>query len=306
MIINGQAVKGANRLANHLLKQENEKVQVLEISGVATNDNLHEALRDMEVVGALTQSQKGRVLYHANINPKANERLTPEQYIKASDQLMKELGFEGQPRAIVMHQKNGRQHAHLVVQLTDVEKMKLRPVRNNYYKHRVVARELERSLNLTKAPRSHTGKSYSQKEAEQTKKTGHRVKDLRHIVQRIYKHAIDGKTFQQGLNRWGMMLAHGKRLVVLDKNGAPHSLTRMLKSVANASDVKEKVADIAKVLPTVKQGQNSLDIQRRKETDLSSDQDRFHKRLKAGKGYLELTKKQEKLLNQKRGRGYSL
>ncbi|GAB5527501.1 MAG: hypothetical protein Roseis2KO_53730 [Roseivirga sp.] len=306
MIINGQAVKGAKRLANHLLKSENERVQVLEISGVASNDNLHQALRDMEIVGDLTKTRTGKVLYHANINPKKNERLTPEDYIKASDRLMKELGFTDQPRAIVMHQKQGRQHAHLVVQLTDVEKMKLRPISNNYYKHRAVARELEKTFGLEKTPGLHTGKSYSQAEAQQTKKTGYTVKDLRHIVQRIYKHAKDGKTFQQGLNRWGMMMAQGKRIVLLDKNGTPHSLTRMLKSVAQAREMKEKVADIAKALPTIEQGQNSLDIQRRKEIDLSKDQERFKDRLEAGKGYLELSATQERLLKQKRDRGYSL
>ena len=60
------------------------------------------------------------------------------------------------------------------------------------------------------------------------------------------------------------------------------------------------------MLPTVEQGQTSLDIQRQKEADLSSEQDRFDNRLQAGKGYIELTKTQDRLSKQKRNRGYSL
>ena len=308
MIINGQAVKGAKRLAKHLLKGENEIVRILEISGVVSNDNLHEALRDMEIIGDLTKSRSGKVLYHANINPRANERLTPEAYIKASDRLMKELGFIGQPRAIVMHQKQGRQHAHLVVQLTDIDRCKLKSISNNYYKHKTVARELEHSLELAYTSEHKTGRTYSQAEAQQTKKLNYKVKDFRHIVQRVYKHAKTGTLLQQGLNRWGMMVAKGKRLVLLDQKGQPHSLTRILKPIATAKEVREKMVDIIQALPSIEHGQNSLDIQRQKEIDLSKDQERFKGRLVAGKTYLDISKKQEQLLKQKRNndRDYSL
>ncbi len=249
MIINGQAVKGGNRLANHLLKQENEQVQVLEISGVAANDNLHEALKDMEAVGALTQSQTGKVLYHANINPKANERLTPEQYIKASDHLMKELGFQGQPRAIVMHQKQGRQHAHLVVQLTDIEQQKLKPISNNYYKHRTVARELEQSLELEKSPRKYTGKSYSQSEAQQAKKHGKPIGFLRQDIQDAFVLSKNGKEFTQRLAKKNLTLAKGRRLVLIDRYGNAQSLTRQLKEIANSKLIEKKLKDVLERLP---------------------------------------------------------
>ena len=101
-----------------------------------------------------------------------------------------------------------------------------------------------------------------------------------------------------------MVLARGKRLVVLDKNGAPQSLSRMLKSVTDIGKIKEKISDIIKTLPTIEQGRNRQDIQRKEEIDLSNEQSRFNKRIKAVKGYDELSKTQERLL--KRGRGYSL
>ncbi len=256
MIINGQAVKGAKRLANHLLKNENEKVSVLEISGTAVNDNLRAALSDMEVLGRLTKSQTGKVLYHANINPGVKERLTPKQYVQAADKLMEKLGFEGQPRAIVMHEKKGRQHAHLVVQLTDVEKAKLRPISNNYYKHREVAKELEKVFNLEKPHRHSTGRSYSQAEAQQAKKRNERVIDHRSVVQGLYLTSEDGRHFQYQLRENDLELAKGKRLVIVDNRGQVQSLTRTLKPLVNAKHVKEKLKDIINDIPSVEKAQS--------------------------------------------------
>ncbi|MFY0599306.1 MAG: relaxase/mobilization nuclease domain-containing protein [Cyclobacteriaceae bacterium] len=257
MIINGQAVKGATRLANHLMKQENEHVEVLEVLGTA-NENLYEALRDMEAVGAMTQSQTGKVLYHANIDPRQKETLTKEQYIKASDTLMNELGFTGQPRAIVMHVKGGRQHAHLVVQLTDTEKGKLKQVSNNYYKHKDVAKQLEREFQLEKAPRDKTGKSYNQKEAQQAKRLDKTVRQQRLIVRDCFDRAKDGKDFDFNLRKKEMMLAKGKRIVVLDKHGNAQSLNRQLNPYIKSKQVKEKIKDIVQDLPDIDTAQQYI------------------------------------------------
>lgn len=270
MVINGQAVKGAKRLANHLMKDENEKVSVLEITGTAVNDNLHEALRDMEALGRLTKSQTGKVLYHANINPRAKEQLTPEQYIEAADKLMEKLGFKGQPRAIVLHEKKGRQHAHLVVQLTDVEKAKLRPISNNYYKHKEVARELEKSLKLERTAEKKTGRSYSQAEAQQAKKKNERVINHRSVVQGLYLTSEDGRHFQYQLRKNGLELAKGKRLVIVDNRGQIQSLTRALKPLVNAKHVKEKLKDIIKDIPSVEKAQS-----RAKEKHLDRNQEQL-------------------------------
>lgn len=258
MVINGQAVKGAKRLANHLMKDENEKVSILEISGTVANDNLHFALRDMEDIGKLTKTQSGKVLYHANINPRKNEALTPEQYIKACDTLMEKLGFEGQPRAIVMHQKQGRQHAHLVVQLTDIEKGKLKTISNNYYKHKEVSRSLEKEFELAKTHEKKTGRSYSQSEAQQIGKTGRKVKTFKNVIRACYEYSKDGKEFAQKLANHALYLAKGKRLVVIDSLGQAQSLTRQLKYFDTAKKVKEKLSDIEKQLPNAEELQTNI------------------------------------------------
>ncbi len=258
MVINGQAVKGAKRLANHLMKNENEKVSILEISGTAVNDNLHEALRDMESIGKLTKSRSGKVLYHANINPRKNEVLTPDQYQKACDTLMEKLGMQGQPRAIVMHQKQGRQHAHLVVQLTDLDKGKLKRISNNYYKHKEVARSLEKEFELARTHEEKTGRSYTQSEAQQAQKTGQTARLNKSVIRSCYEYSKDGKDFAMKLSEYDLYLAQGKRLVIIDKLGNAQSLTRQLRHFDSAYNVKQKVKDVEDFLPNAEQLQKNI------------------------------------------------
>ena len=78
MIIKGGSTGGAGRIAAHLLSGENEKVQVKELRGVMTADNLRDALREMETAAKCTAARKP--LYHASINPRVGENLSAEQW----------------------------------------------------------------------------------------------------------------------------------------------------------------------------------------------------------------------------------
>ena len=309
MVINGQAVKGAKRLSHHLTKSENEIVEVLEISGVA-NDNLTNAFRDMETMGLMAQTQTGKVLYHANINPRKKEELTNNQYIQAADFLMDKLGFEGQPRAIVKHVKEGRQHAHLVVQLTDTEKGKLLPTSNNFYKHKEVSRELEKIFELEKTHERKSSNSYSQKEAQQAKRLGMTAKEYKTFLRGQFLISKSGKEFQERLAIKGFVLAQGKRVVVLDKYGHPQSLSKQLGDLANAKKVKEKLKDVMEHLPSIEDAQRDIKISRsekdldrtqkqmsaqtkgfKKDQELNQKQDQFNERLEYYKRQFELERK---------------
>jgi len=61
---------------------------------------------------------------HASINTRADERLPPEQRMQAIDRLEKDLGLTGQPRAVVVHEKEGREHCHVVWSRIDLDKMR--------------------------------------------------------------------------------------------------------------------------------------------------------------------------------------
>lgn len=283
MIVEGKAVGSPSWLAYHLTKTENEQVKILEITGTASNDNLRHALDDMHALGALTKTQNGKVLYHANLDPKKNEKLTPEQYLKAADIVMEKLGFQGQPRAVVMHVKGGRQHAHLVVQLTDIEKGRLLPTWQNYKKHQEAAKQIERELELEKIKREKTGRSYNKKEAEQAKKSGLSVDELRELIKEAFEQSRSAVEFQKILKQKGLILAKDKRLIVIDRNTKHWSLTRQLKAVAKAKEVKEKVASIEKFLPSLEHGKGlarRLDkIKSPKSIDQSQEEVNFRKRV---------------------------
>src|SRR5690242_160913 len=113
MIIKGHSRGSAAKLAKHLLRGDtNERVSILELHSPIAD--LSEALKDWQVLAGGTKGDKG--LYHANIDPDARYEMTQEQWKRAVDVLEEELGLKGQPRAVVMHEKHGRAHIHVVWQ----------------------------------------------------------------------------------------------------------------------------------------------------------------------------------------------
>ena len=144
MVIKGSARGSPGQLAAHLVRTDtNEKMRVVEQRGVAAED-LAGALKEMDAIGAALRTD--RTLYHASINTRADEHMTPAQWTAAIDRLEERLGFAGQPRVVVEHAKEGREHVHVVWARTDLEHMRAIRVDHNYRTHEEVARELEREF----------------------------------------------------------------------------------------------------------------------------------------------------------------
>src|SRR5262249_13727681 len=132
MIIKGGSRGAPGQLAWHLQRADtNERIEILELHSPA--DSLKEAFRDWQTLSEGTRGTKG--LYHANIDPAKDYVMTREQWQRAVEVLEKELGFEGQPRAVVMHEKHGREHIHIVWARTDIDRMVLRSDSMNYLAH---------------------------------------------------------------------------------------------------------------------------------------------------------------------------
>ncbi len=288
MIVKGQPVKGAKRLATHLLKSENEVVNIIQVDGIdasLTSEALRQSLIDMEDLGRLTKTQTGRVLYHANIDPRKHEQLTPDQYIQSADMLMDKLGLTNQPRIIVEHVKNGRQHAHLVVQLTDIERGTVRQLHNNFYKQSEIARDLEREFGLEPTQQRKTGNSYDMTEAQQIKKQGKSIAEYRSFLSDSYQNAKNGKEFKNSLRKQGYVIAKGDRLgmIVIGKDGSPRSLTRDLKSSAKATDVKIKLKDVIQHLPDVENAKRDVKSLQRElnQKDLEQTQEKLNAQIQS-------------------------
>jgi len=112
VIINGQARSGAKSLATHLMnRMKNERIELVDVRGCLST-NLLGALVEMEESAETTRCLKP--LYHANIDPARNVTMTPEQWQRSIDTLEEKLGLQDHARAVVRHQKHGREHIHVV------------------------------------------------------------------------------------------------------------------------------------------------------------------------------------------------
>lgn len=270
MIIKGGSRGAPGDLAKHLLRSDtNEHVVVLEVAWATPN--LREALTDWQTLTAGTRGFKG--LYHANIDPAKDYTLSGDQWAFAVDALERELGLEGQPRAIVMHQKHGREHIHVVWARTDIDTMKLRSDSGNYAAHERVSRQLEQTFGHTLVPGPHTGRdpdlpniTLNHAEWQQAERTGVTAQERRDAVRSAWEQSDTGAAFRDALADKGYMLAVGDRrgFVAIDKEGEIVALGKRSMGVAT-SEIGDRLASLGP-LPSVEearaaQRENTVPIQ---------------------------------------------
>jgi relaxase-like protein len=251
VIIKGTSCAGASRLAAHLTRTDtNERAEVKEIKGTVA-DNLSGALREMEAVAAGARTTKP--FYHGSINTRADERLTDEQRMQAIDKLEAALGLTGQARVVVVHEKEGREHCHIVWSRIDLDRMAAISDSNNYRTHEEVARSLEREFGHERVQGAHVERdgsarperTPSHREMLQSERTGISPEQAKEFMTGIWQSTKNGKEFQAALEEKGWILARGDRrdFVAIDLNGGVHSIARRVKGT-NAADVRERFADI--------------------------------------------------------------
>jgi hypothetical protein len=251
VIIKGTSCAGARRLAVHLTRTDtNERAEVKDIRGVVAQD-LSGALREMEGVAAGARTNKP--FYHGSINTRADERLTDEQRAYAIDKLEESLGLTGQPRVVVVHEKEGREHCHIVWSRIELDRMAAISDSNNYYKHEQVARALEKEFGHERVQGAHVERDGKQRpdrtpshsEMLQADRTGLSPQQARELMTGIWQSTKNGKEFQAALEDKGWILARGDRrdFVAIDPGGGVHSVARRIEG-ANAADVRQRFADI--------------------------------------------------------------
>jgi hypothetical protein len=153
MIIKGKSRSGPSALAAHLGNAEkNERVALLETRGTVARD-LRGALVEMDAHAAGTRCKNP--LYHAAISPAPPHRLTDEQRVAAIDALEAKLGLIGHARVVVMHEKLGREHIHVVWSRINLNTMRSVSDSHNYRKHEEVARNLERRFGHERVQGAH-------------------------------------------------------------------------------------------------------------------------------------------------------
>ena len=147
MILKGSQRSGARQLAAHLLNsRDNEHVEVHELRGFCADD-LQGAFQEIEATSRGTRAKQP--LFSLSLNPPPRENVSVAAFEAAIEMAERKLGLQGQPRAIVFHEKEGRRHAHAVWSRIDAEHMKAVNLPHFKRKLQDVARQLYREHGWT-------------------------------------------------------------------------------------------------------------------------------------------------------------
>ena len=90
MILHSNQRGGARDLARHLLKDENEHVEVYELRGFVS-DNLMSALNETYALSKATKCKQ--FLYSLSVNPPAHENASIADFLEAAERVEQELGL---------------------------------------------------------------------------------------------------------------------------------------------------------------------------------------------------------------------
>lgn len=234
MVIRGKARGNGRQLGRYLLStKENDRVEVIEIRGTASTD-LVKALVEMNMTSELTRTDKG--LYHAQINPAIGEDdLTNDQWIKAADILGEELKLNGK-RALVVHFKNNRKHAHVVWERYDHEKGKMISDSHNFRKHDKARQRMEQHFLMKETPLRNL-----------------KTPELRKRVTEMWHKTKTPEGFIQKAEMAGMKVVKSdnrRPFMLVDETGRSFDLVRHLEKVKTA-EVWERFKHVT--LPTDRQ-----------------------------------------------------
>lgn len=246
MLLKGSQRGGGQNLASHLMKlDDNEHVRLHELRGFAS-DNLKDAFKEIEAVSLGTRCSQ--YLFSLSLSPPQTASVSENDFELAVDRIERRLGLEGQPRAIVFHEKENRLHAHAVWSRIDAETMTAKQM--SFYKTKLMA--ISRDLYLEngwKMPRGlenaaeRNPTNFSLSEWQQAKRQGIDPRWLKQAVQDCWKQADDRKAFEHALQDRGFFLAKGDKrgFVVLDHGGEVWSLPRLLD--IKTKDVRSRLGD---------------------------------------------------------------
>lgn len=225
---------GGQDLATHLLNAlDNEYVEVAEVSGAVASD-LHGAFAEWEAIATgLTKCRE--YLYSLSVNPEPGQQLSRAQYLDYAERVEKKLGLEGQPRAMVFHIKDGREHCHIVWSRIDWQSEKAVHLAFDHEKLMMVSREFARDhgLNLPDGYRRDPSDTQRRKQSlyksQQERMTGLSKEERMVMITQAFRQSDNARSFVRALEAMGYVLATGKRpYVLVDMYGTMNALPKMI------------------------------------------------------------------------------
>lgn len=227
MILHGNTRGGSRDLAAHLMKPENERVEVIEMRGFAS-DSLKDAFVESFAISKGTRCRQH--LFSLSINPPAETDIGDIDYKNAADRIGKELGLSDQPRAIVRHWKRGddgelRSHAHVVWCRIDVEHMKAVPLPFTKLRLREVSRALHIQHDIKMPPglinsKDRDPRNFTLDQWQQCKRAKKDIRQLQSDFRDAWAISDSPLAFAHALAERGYVLARGSRgHVAVDHKG---------------------------------------------------------------------------------------
>lgn len=237
MILHGNQRGGARDLATHLVKPENEHVELHEIRGfVATT--LSGALSEAEAVSRGTQCRQ--FLYSLSLSPPATASVPVSVFEDAIERVERKLGLEGHSRLVVFHEKEGRRHAHCVWSRIDPVSMKAVRMSHDRMKLGDISRELyfDYGWKMPQGlidPALRNPLNFGHREWMKAKRAGRDPRDIKAAFQQCWAASDSGAAFRQALQERGLYVAKGDRrgVVAVDTDGSVYAVARW-------TDVKSK------------------------------------------------------------------
>ncbi|MAJ09869.1 relaxase/mobilization nuclease domain-containing protein [Ponticaulis sp.] len=232
MILKASERAYGQNLARHLLNvEDNEHVELVELRGFISDD-LAGAFKEAEALCRGTK-RTSKYLFSLSLNPPEDANATLKDFENAAQQVEDKLGLGGQPRALVLHDKNGRLHAHVVWSRINAETMTAKQLPHFKRKLMDIAHDLylEHGWNLPSGLEAH-GKArdvnYELAEAQQSKRAKRDPEALKQLFQNCWEISDDLTSFRAALREQGFGLARGDRrgFVAIDTSDKVYSLSR--------------------------------------------------------------------------------
>lgn len=236
MILVGSQRGGARDLAIHLMKPENEHVELYELRGFAAA-TLRGALEEVHALSMGTRCRQ--FLYSLSVNPPVEASVSTPEFIKAIDRAEKVLGLDDQSRAIVFHEKEGpggiRRHAHVVWSRIDADTMTAVPLPFTKRKLTELTRDLfiEHGWKMPDGlidPQRRDPRNFTLAEWQQAKRQGKDPHAIKAALQDAWASSDGPAALKAALDEHGYILARGDRraFVVIDHNLEIYALHKWL------------------------------------------------------------------------------
>lgn len=246
MILKASQRGGGMQLAVHLLKPENEHVELHEISGFVADD-LAGAFKEVFAISKGTRCKQ--FLFSLSLNPPEMENVPVEVFEDVIARIEAKMGLAGQPRAIVFHEKQGRRHAHCVWSRINAAKMKAINLPHFKLKLTELSRQiyLEQGWDMPRGLESYADRdplNYSQAEAQQAKRVKRDARALKAMFQKCWAGSDSRAAFAHALKEQGFVLSRGNRrgFVAVDASGEVYAIARWVG--VKTKEVRERLGDL--------------------------------------------------------------